>query len=478
VEDARNYNIPCKYGTGQRSQRRPGLTKITAYKETAMSANPESTPLPYQRPAGKRITRDRSKTGTLITTASGLVQVRVPVKININGVLTTVKKTYDLGTTANSKQEIERARLAVLASITTSTIQPSLTITLESFVENTYLREIQQEWRDATVRSTEELWRLHIKPHATSGGRLLLRDIRTHHVQSWLDQIATDAPSRPHLKHLRLSKNSLKRIKSVISAVFKRAKQLGHFEGENPTTDARINLRARGPAETHAYSLDEIQAFLNILPEPAGTIFALASFSGLRAGEIQGLRWEDLHDGALYVSRAVHQGKIGEAKTEHSVAPVPLLPTLARKLTIHRLRDGDPATGPIFRTASGKPVSLGNVHKCQVRPALERCTGCGEGPKHKNHTNTPNYEGEHAYAAPALQWHGWHACRRGLGTNLYGLGVPDKVIQMILRHSDDITTRKYYIKTVEKQGIEAMGRLEAALNGQQSDSVEPKEMVN
>ena len=28
-------------------------------------------------------------------------------------------------------------------------------------------------------------------------------------------------------------------------------------------------------------------------------------------------------------------------------------------------------------------------------------------------------------------WHGWHAARRGLGTNLYRLGVPDKVIQTI-----------------------------------------------
>ena len=25
-------------------------------------------------------------------------------------------------------------------------------------------------------------------------------------------------------------------------------------------------------------------------------------------------------------------------------------------------------------------------------------------------------------------WHGWHAARRGLGSNLYHLGVPEKVI--------------------------------------------------
>jgi len=32
-------------------------------------------------------------------------------------------------------------------------------------------------------------------------------------------------------------------------------------------------------------------------------------------------------------------------------------------------------------------------------------------------------------------WHGWHAFRRGLATNLHALGVDDKTIQAILRHS-------------------------------------------
>jgi integrase len=35
--------------------------------------------------------------------------------------------------------------------------------------------------------------------------------------------------------------------------------------------------------------------------------------------------------------------------------------------------------------------------------------------------------------------------RRGLGTNLYHLGVPSKVIQAILRHSNVSVTEGYYI---------------------------------
>jgi len=57
-------------------------------------------------------------------------------------------------------------------------------------------------------------------------------------------------------------------------------------------------------------------------------------------------------------------------------------------------------------------------------------------------------------------WHGWHATRRGLGSNLYRLGVPDMVIQRILRHANVSTTATYYIKTATDDVRNAMVKLE------------------
>ena len=57
----------------------------------------------------------------------------------------------------------------------------------------------------------------------------------------------------------------------------------------------------------------------------------------------------------------------------------------------------------------------------------------------------------------------WHAARRGLGSNLYALGVPEKVIQQILRHANVSTTSTYYIKTVPTQVTDAMEKLQQAL---------------
>jgi integrase len=58
------------------------------------------------------------------------------------------------------------------------------------------------------------------------------------------------------------------------------------------------------------------------------------------------------------------------------------------------------------------------------------------------------------------EWHGWHAARRGLGSNLYRLGVPEMVIQRILRHANVSTTATYYIKTAADDVRKAMTRLE------------------
>ena len=56
---------------------------------------------------------------------------------------------------------------------------------------------------------------------------------------------------------------------------------------------------------------------------------------------------------------------------------------------------------------------------------------------------------------------GWHAFRRGLATNLHGLGVPAKVIQQILRHADITTTMNIYVKSNMGEATTAMKALEA-----------------
>jgi integrase len=193
-----------------------------------------------------------------------------------------------------------------------------------------------------------------------------LRDTRTYHVQSWLNQTGTG----------ELSRNTLKHVKSVVSGIFTLAKRLDYFQGENPARDTAINPKAAEPQVTYAYSLDEIKSILGLLPEPAATAFAVASFMGLRHGEIQGLLWENYRDGEMYVSRSIWNGRITGPKTHKGRASVPVIRQLADRLEMHRLRSGNPQSGPIFVNLTGKPASLGNVLRRVILPVLNRCEVC------------------------------------------------------------------------------------------------------
>ena len=122
---------------------------------------------------------------------------------------------------------------------------------------------------------------------------------------------------------------------------------------------------------------------------------------------------------------------------------------------MHRLRSGNRESGPIFANGLGKPLALSSVVNRLILPALNRCQVCGK-------AESDHKKQSHLYERDSRlpEWHGWHAARRGLGSNLYRLGVQDKVIQRILRHADVNTTTAYYIKTTDEDVEQAMEKLE------------------
>ncbi|HEY7095093.1 MAG TPA: site-specific integrase, partial [Terriglobales bacterium] len=196
-----------------------------------------------------------------------------------------------------------------------------------------------------------------------------------------------------------------------------------------------------------------------VLPEPAATIVATAAFTGASRGELRGMTWANYHDGSLYVESSVWNSHRTDPKTKARKAPIPIIDQLAVILKMHRERMGNPISGPLFPTGKGTPESLNNVVTRQIRPTLNRCAVCGL--SKTDHGSGPEHEFQRDASLP--QWRGWHAFRRGLATNLKFLGVDDKTIQAILRHSNVAVTQAYYIKTVPQQSIDAMSRFSALL---------------
>ena len=287
-------------------------------------------------------------------------------------------------------------------------------LAVDDFVERFFLPFVTAKKKPSTLRFYRDTIKRNVSPVI---GPLHLRDVQTVHVQRLLD--ATD-----------LSHGSLARIKSCVSAVMSHARRLGFITGTNPAQGARAEGR-RSDFEAIAYSLADLQFFLEKLDEPARTVIGVAAFTGMRLSEIRGLRWEDYDGEELMVRRSVWRTFTGETKTPESRATVPVISPLRKMLDAHRRRNG--ASGWIFAGEKKHfALNLDNLARRSIIPRV------GD------------------------RWHGWHGWRRGLATILFDLGVDPEVASKILRHADSAVTRRHYIVLESrKQGRAAMRKLES-----------------
>jgi integrase len=111
---------------------------------------------------------------------------------------------------------------------------------------------------------------------------------------------------------------------------------------------------------------------------------------------------------------------------------------------------GKLAVGPIFQAGNGKPLNLDNLARRVIVPAIEKCVRCRKS-KVEHLTDGHMFELD-----KSLCWHGWHAFRRGLATNLHHAGVDDKTIQAILRHGNVNITMNIYVKSVAESQVNAL----------------------
>ena len=119
------------------------------------------------------------------------------VRDTINGVLTTI-----------TKAKARELAAPTLVKINQPDRAPETAVSLIDFVERVYLPRMEQQKRPSTFKGYRDLWNNHLKARSVG---LWMREIRTCDVQRLLDDIA---------KPGTLSSNSLRHIKSHISAVF------------------------------------------------------------------------------------------------------------------------------------------------------------------------------------------------------------------------------------------------------------------
>jgi integrase len=221
-------------------------------------------------------------------------------------------------------------------------------------------------------------------------------------------------------------------------------------DGLIPRNAADVKAPRPAPEEMRPLSEAEARAFL----EAAGKVedrfealYVLAITTGLRRGELLGLRWDDadLERGTLRVGRAlVREGgrhELGETKTRRGRRRVNLTPRTVAALKAHRKRQLEERMrfsdlyqdrGLIFATRVGTPLNPENLVKRSFKPLLAKA------------------------GLPEIRFHDLrHTC----ATLLLSRSVHPKIVQELLGHATiamTLDTYSHYLPTMGSQVSEAM----------------------
>jgi integrase len=246
------------------------------------------------------------------------------------------------------------------------------------FWDKVYLPFIEStnNLKPSTVHGYKQVWNQHLKLHF---GTLYLTDYKTHLMSNFLTGLAKD--HRPR---------TLNTIKWLASAIFAHAVATGNCE-TNPIRDSRVLGKTLGHGDTKSYTLEEMENVITALVErvDAQLVMALSFFAGLRKGEIWGLQWNDIDDDFIHVRRAFSRGVIGPPKSKKSIGPVPIIQPVRGLLKLWRAKAGDGVW--LFTNTEGGAMNLDQFAREVIRPALRKAK---------------------------IEWKGFHAGRRGLGTEL------------------------------------------------------------
>lgn len=276
-----------------------------------------------------------------------------------------------------------------------------------------------------TVCAYRECYNVYIKD---TFGNKQLRDIRTDNIQRFYNRMA-----------IKYSRNTLEVCRAILNGVFKQAIRNEVIQ-KNPVTNA-VLPKGKKKKAVEAMTEEEQSIFLKYARDSSFfPLFELALATGMRSGEIRGLRWEDVNfeQKTIYITCTLIQHEniyyLVSPKTESSEREIPMLDNVYRLLKKQKKKQMEerielgnlwqPIEGMenlVFTKMDGKPISNARFTQ-EIKKVVRKINKAGVDFKRI----TP------------------HVFRHTFATRSIEKGIPPKVLQTILGHKDLSTTMDTY----------------------------------
>jgi integrase len=344
-----------------------------------------------------------------------------------DGTIGRIRRAATIGFVSSMKKqealEILQSRVGLASQ---QQRRPQVTMTLSEFVRAEWKPNAALALKKSSMRIYGYQLDKHILPEL---GPTSLRDVSRAQIEACLSRLKVKGHAT----------STLRSIRATFSTVLQAGVERGYLE-KNPAHGIRIR-EADTKKVWRFYSAAEIRMLLAVLDEPCRSVVSMAIQTGLRIGEILGLRWKrvDLLNSSLEVAATYSDGEFGSPKTKSSCRIIPISSVLRSELEAQRARIGN--AGPdelVFQTPSGTPLNPKNLYNRELAPACDRI------------------------GKPRISWHSF---RHAHATLLGEVGGSPKTAQALLGHSDLETTFNIYTHAIPDSQRKAVERVAGELFG-------------
>jgi integrase len=359
--------------------------------------------------------------------AFGAFHVRYRLEEIVDGKLARKQRSHrlcpkDKNHPSASHKSVRRLCDEFMATVNTQVPgQPEPTApTIAGFWELTYLPFIESNLKPSTVHGYKQIWNQHLKNHF---GTMTLREYRKGMGSVFITDLSK-----------KYARRTVSHIKNLASGLFTHATNLDLIEF-NPWHHCKVLGKTKTPATTKHYTLEEIENVISALVERVDCqlIMALCFFLGLRKGEVAGLQWGDIDAEMLHVRRAVTRFAVGTPKTKKSLRSLPLIQPVKGLLSLWRAKC-KPEQAWLFQNERGTSQDLDALAYKIIVPALTK---------------------------EQIEWKGFHAGRRGLGTVLKKITGNSTAGRDVLGHEDEGVTKDHYEGALPEVALMGLKMLEA-----------------
>ena len=327
-------------------------------------------------------------------------------------------------------------------------------ITMAKAVDHYTVHELADCGAEGKAYSTRsrktQLLSRWVVPH---WGKVELRAIKTVAVEQWLKTLVTTKFGKPK----PLAGGTREKIRDAMSSIFNHAIRWELTDRNpitGPTKRSGVRVSAKRERTPEILEIQEMQLLLVALGIRERAMLFLDMPSGLRRGELAGLKWEDFDFKKLHVSvtRSLVDQHVGPVKTETSRKLMPIDEFVARELLAwHAVTPYKKPSDYVWATNANRagarrgkqPVWLSTVMRDYIQPMARKL-----GIQKKM---------------------SWHTFRHTFSSVLKGNGEDVKVVQELLRHSTSRMTLDTY--------TQALGPDKRAAQSKVVGMIRPKERV-